>query len=37
MGPNDPYSELIYHDDMVYVGWINSKFIIVHKDILVIL
>ena len=37
MGPNGPRSELIYHDDMVYVGWISSKFIIVHKGVLVIL
>ena len=37
MGPNGPYFELIRHDDMVYEGWIDTKFIFVHKDILVIM
>ena len=37
MGPSGPYSELICHDDMVYEGWIDTKFIFVHKDILVIM
>ena len=31
MGPNGPRFELIYYDDMVYEGWIDSKFILVHK------
>ena len=34
MGPNGPCSKLIYHDDMVYEGWIDSKFILVHKAVL---
>ena len=37
MGPNGPRFELIYHDDIVYEGWINSRFILVYKGILVIL
>ena len=37
MGLNGPYSKLIYHDDMVYEGYINSKFTLVHKGILVIM
>ena len=36
MVPSGPYSELMYHDDMVYEGWIDSRFIFVHKDILII-
>ena len=28
--------ELKYHDGMIYEGWIFSKFIVVHKGILVI-
>ena len=36
MGPNGAHSELIYHDGTVYEGWIGSRFIIVHKVILVI-
>ena len=28
--------ELIYHINIVYNGWINSKFTLVHKDVLVI-
>ena len=27
MGPSGPYFELIYNDDMVYDGWISSRFI----------
>ncbi|RVW94929.1 hypothetical protein CK203_034503 [Vitis vinifera] len=34
MGHNGPYFELIYHDDMVYESWINSRFTFVHKDVL---
>ena len=37
MGPNGAHSELIYHDDTVYEGWIGSRFIIVHKDIVIII
>ena len=33
MGPNGPRSELIYHDDMVYKGWISSRSILMHKVI----
>ena len=36
MGHNDPRFELIYHDDIVHEGWIDFKFILMHKDILVI-
>ena len=36
MGPNGPHAELIYHDDIVYEGWIDSKFILVHKGVFVI-
>ena len=36
MGPSRPHSELIYHDDMFYEGYISSRFILVHKGILVI-
>ena len=37
MGPSGPYFELICYDDMVYEGWIDTKFIFVHKDILIIM
>ena len=36
MGPNGLCFELIYHDDIVYEGWIGSKFILVHKSVLAI-
>ena len=36
MCPNDPYFELIYHDDMIYEGCIDSKFTLMHKGILII-
>ena len=36
IGPSGPHFELIYHDGMVYDGWIGSWFILVHKDVLVI-
>ena len=36
MGPNGLCFELIYHDGTVYEGWIGSKFIFLHKDVLVI-
>ena len=37
MGPNDPYSELVYHDDKVYEDWISSWFTLVNKNIMVIM
>ena len=36
MGPNGPYSELIYFVGMDYESWIGSKFTFVHKGVLVI-
>ena len=36
MGLNSPYFELIYHDDTIYEGWIDSRFTLMHKGILVI-
>ena len=37
IGPNGHRFELIYHDDMVYEGWIDSRFILMHKGILLII
>ena len=37
MGLNGPYSELIYHDDMVYKGRIDSRFTLMYKGILIII
>ena len=37
IGPSSSRSKLIYHDDMVYEGWIDSKFILVYKSIWVIM
>ena len=37
MGPNSPYFELIYHDDTFYESQIDSRFIFMHKGILVII
>ena len=37
MGPSGPHSKPIYHDDMVYEGWIGSRFILMHKGVLVIM
>ena len=37
MGPNSPRCELIYYDGPVYKGQIGSKFILVHKGIVVIM
>ena len=34
VGLSGPCSELIYHDDTVYEGWIESRFILVHKSVL---
>ena len=36
MGLNGPCSKLIYHDDRVYEGWIDFRFIFVHKGVLII-
>ena len=36
MGPSGPRFELVYHDDTVYEGWIDSKLIFMRKSILVI-
>ena len=35
MGRSGHHFELIYHDNTIYKGWIGSKFILVHKGILV--
>ena len=37
MGPNGPYSKLIYLVDMDYEGQISFKFTFVHKNVLVIM
>ena len=37
MGPNGPHSKLIYYDGTVYEDWIGSRFILVHKGVLVIM
>ena len=36
MGLSGPRFELIYYDDTIYEGWIDSTFILVHKDVLII-
>ena len=36
MGPNGPRSALIYHGGTIYEYWISSRFIFVHKRVLVI-
>ena len=36
IGPNSPYSELIYLVDMGYEGQIGYRFTFVHKGVLVI-
>ena len=36
MGSGGHHFELIYHDDTVYEGWIDFKFTLIHKDVLVI-
>ena len=36
IGLSDPHSNLIYHDDTIYEGLIDSRFILVHKCVLVI-
>ena len=33
MGPSGPHSELICHDNTFYEGWIDSRFILVHRSI----
>ena len=30
MGPSSPCTKFIHHDDMVYEGWIDSRFTLVH-------
>ena len=37
MDSSGPRSELIYHDGMIYDGWIDSWFIIMYKCVLVIM
>ena len=37
MGASGSYSKLIYHDGIVYESWIGSRFILVHKSVLVIM
>ena len=37
MGPNGLISKVIYHDVIVYEGLIDSRFILVHQDVLVII
>ena len=37
MSLNGLRSKLISHDDTVYEGWIDSRFTLVHKGILVIM
>ena len=36
MGPSSLCFKLIYHGDTVYEGWIDFKFTLIHKDVLVI-
>ena len=36
-GLSGPCFELIYYDGMTYEDWIDSRFILVHKGVLVIL
>ena len=37
MGPIGPLFKFIYHNDMVYEGWIGSMFTLMHKVVLVIM
>ena len=37
MGPSDLRSKLIYHDDTAYESWIDSRFTLMHKGILVMM
>ena len=37
MSPCDPYFEIISHDSTIYEGSIDSKLILVHKGVLVIM
>ena len=34
MGPNGPCFKLIYHDDTIYEGWIDSIFTFMHNNVL---
>ena len=36
MGHSGPCSDLIYQNDIVYEGWIDSRFTLMLKSILVI-
>ena len=36
MGPNGPHFDLKYHHDIIYESQIDSRFILVHKGVLVI-
>ena len=36
-GPGGLCFELIYHNGTVYKGWIDSKFTLLHKGVLVII
>ena len=36
-GCSGPHYDLIYHDDTIYEGWIDSRFILEHKGVLVIM
>ena len=37
LGPSGPYFKLIYHVSVVYDSWIDSRFTLVYKGILVIM
>ena len=37
MGPNGRLFKPIYHDNIVYNGWIGFRFTLVHKDIMIIM
>ncbi|KAL6348408.1 hypothetical protein AAG906_005716 [Vitis piasezkii] len=36
MGPSGSHSKLINHVDMIYEGWIDSRFNLVHKGVLIL-
>ena len=37
MGLNGPYTKLIYHDNTVFESWIDFRFTLMHKGVLVII
>ena len=37
MGPNVPHFEFIYHVGIIYKGWVDSKFTLMYKNVLVIM